>query len=297
MTTSQKSRRRATPDAVPTDSVGRDVLEARCAALEPAVSKQEGITPELMATYKPGGSANPDQSATGVLTYLQWLTGQYAQGPKAPKAHNLRYDTRAMEDMRAAMAREPIYLTLESGRRVGVFPKGEAGLNRLVVNQCALQWAEERRVALQSIEDHTVTTLELLRDVTRLVEFLTGEFVAILTDPTPYVPWEDTGEWEHPIPSWVREVTPFDLLALRAAYLDVNLLRINAIAERSRQYAAHGGEPMPIAVFLGVMSDEMKVKPEDMARLYSLGEVFAIAYAKFEAMERAKARAEDEKPK
>ncbi len=291
-----RSRRRVAPDPIREDGVGRDVLQARCQVLELAVSKQPGITPELVAANRPGGADNKDQSGTGWLTYLCWLHGQYARGPQTPKGNAARWDARAMDDMRAAMAAEPIYLTMENGRQIGVYPKGEAALNRLVVNQMALQWATIRRVALHDLADeHTTTTLDTLRDVTRFEAFLQAEFITIVTHPGAYLPWDDVGTWEHPLPRWTLEASPFDLLAIRAAYYDVNLFRINAIAERSRHFAS-SGDPMPLAAFLGVMADELKVKPEELARRYSLGEVFAMSYAKYEATERAKARAAADAP-
>lgn len=297
MTTTR--RRRATPDPIREDGVGRDVLQARCALLERSVVKLPGVTAEQLAAQRPGGAENPDPSAMGWLAYLQWLSVEFGRGPATPTGADLRWDGQAVADMRAALHQEPVWVTLLNGRRVSVHPKGDYAIHRLLLNQVALRWIAERRVALHLVLDEAPTpeVMELMRLAVEAEAQLTAEFVAIITHPTADVPWTDDGVWEHPVPLWMRgEVTSHDLLVLRNAYLEVNLYRLNAIAQRTRLFAS-GGDPMPLPAFMGVMADELKVRPEELARRYSRGEIFAMSFAKFEAHERAKQRADRDRAK
>jgi hypothetical protein len=290
--------RRTTPDPIREDGVGRDVLEARAGILEMAVAKLPGVTPDAMQAQRPGGSENRDPSAMGWLSYLCWLSAEYAKGPAVPKSSGLRWDAQAMNDLRAALAEEPVYVTLQSGRRVSVHPKGEAALHRLAVNQVALAWANEQHMGMMMAMEREATAegLHVLRLASDAVSRLRAEFVAIVTHPGPWVPWDDEATWDHPIPAWTRdEVTPLDLATLRQAYLEVNVHRVNAIAARTRQFGS-GGDAMPLPAFMGVMAEELKVKPEEFVKRYSIGAVFAMAFTKFEASERAKAKADAEKP-
>lgn len=290
----KRTRTIAAPDSILADGVGRDVLEARAEMLLRSVARQSNVTPEMLAAYRPGGADNPDQSAMGWLMYLCQLHRWHATGPAQPEAHaSARWDARAMQDMRAAMAAEPIHVVLESGRAVAVFPKGDYALNRLTVGQVALAWCVERKLALLDIET-TPAVIEALRCATELESQLNAEFVAILVHPDAGVPWTDDTTWEHPLPLWTKhEITSFDLLAIRRAHLECNVHRINAIAERTH-VTASGADAMPLAAFLGVMAAELQVPPQEFARKWSLGEIFATSLAKTDASERAKQRAEAE---
>jgi hypothetical protein len=293
------TRRRATPDPIREDGVGRDVLETRCALLERSVLKQPTTNPEKLAAQKPGGAENPDTSAMGWLSYLQWLSTEFGRGPAQLTGADLRWDGKAIEDMRAALHKEPVWVTLQSGRRVGVYPKGDYAIHRLLLNQVATKWIIERRVALHLVLDDAPTpeAVELMRLAIEAEAQLTAEFLAIITHPSADVPWAEDGAWEHPVPLWMRgEVTTHDLLVLRHAYMEANVYRLNAIAERTRFFAS-GGDPMPLPAFMGVMADELKVRPEELARRYSRGEIFAMSFAKFEAHERAKQRADRDRAK
>lgn len=260
-----------------------------------AVSKLPGITPAILAAQRPGGASNRDASATGALSYLQWLSTEYGKGPMTPKASSKRWDPLAMDDMRAALAAEPVMLTMSTGHTVAVYPKGEAALHRLAVNQVALKWASTRWLHFTTIEDPNADALLAMGKCADLVDYLQAEFAEIVTHPGAWIPWDEASGGTHPVAEWTRDLTSTDHLALRAAYLEVNLRRINAIAERTRGFA-NGGDPMPLAVFMGVMADEQHVKPEEYTRRYSLGEIFATSYSKYEATERAKAKADAERP-
>lgn len=280
-------------DDVLGDIVGRDVLVERCTMLEQALRAANLVSVDEVDKARPGGAHNPDPSAHGWLSYFAQLHRWHATSGAtvAPRAN--RWDGVAMEDLRAALAAEPIPLTLDNGRAVAVYPKGEHALTRVAVASLAAEWVAVRRLALMSA-DPSPDSLAAIRAAAEAEAALTAEFVWIVTHPGPGVPWPSEDRWETTPPAWCRDdVSPFDILAIRKAHLDVNLLRINAIAERTRHLAQGGSEAMPLAAFLGVMAADLQVKPEDFARKWSLGEIFASSLAKWEAQERARRKAED----
>ncbi len=300
MPTAQRSGKKhaTTPDPIREDGVGRDVLQERAEVLLRSVARQSNVTPELLAAHRPGGADNPDTSAMGWLSYLCQLHRWHATGPAQPENKRAgRWDAQAIEDLRDAMAAQPIQLRLEDGREVAVYPKGDYALGRIVAGQVALQWATEHRVLLLNLqsEGQTLSAREIL-SLRQAVEFesaLTREFVWILTHPGADVPWDDDTTWDHELPDWTRGVTSFDLIAIRRAHLEVNLMRINAIAART-DAIVNGSEAMPLQAFLGVMAADLHIPPREFARRWSLGEIIASNMAKHEATERAHAQARRE---
>ncbi|HYW30577.1 MAG TPA: hypothetical protein VE869_03645 [Gemmatimonas sp.] len=270
----------------------RDVLEDRARLLELSVRRQSNVKPEDVLAQRPGGVANPDQSAMGWLTYVCWLTRMHATGPQQVGPARPRWDARAMEDMRAAHHAEPVHLTLQAGRKVAVHPKGDQAMLRLILNQFAMRWVLERRMALQEA-DPTASIIEALQKALTAESQLTNEFVWILVHPGPGLPWRNDGGWEHQVPGWIgTEVSGYDLIAVRSAHIEVNFARIAGIAERSRQFASTGDESMPLAAFMGVMSDELHVRGQELAERWSWGEIFASSLAKVYASQQAKEKAE-----
>lgn len=291
----KRTRTIAAPDSILADGVGRDVLEARAEMLLRSVARQSNVTPEMLAAYRPGGADNPDQSAMGWLMYLCQLHRWHATGPQQPEAHaSARWDARAMDDLRAALAAEPIHLTLDSGKQVAVFPKSEHALTRIVIGQLACEWVTQRKLALLDTEP-TPDTLRALRHAADAEAELIGEFIWIVTHEGPGVPWTSETQWAHDVPSWMQhEVTPFDVIAIRRAHVEVNMLRVASISERSQHLAKGHSEAMPLAAFLGVTANDLKIDPADLARRWSLAGVFASSLARYEATERAKQQAEAE---
>lgn len=281
--------------SVPLDSVGRDVLEERCRVLEQAVRRQPNVKPETLAAQRPGGMDNSDTSAMGWLAYHTWLTRMHASGPGQPTASRARWDAQAIADLRAALAAEPIHLTLDGGREVAVHPKSEYALNRIVLLSLATEFVTVRKMALLEAPD-TADRLDVLKKAIDAEARLQWEFVAIVTHPGPGLPWTDDSQWEHDSPAWIREeVTPFDVVQLVQAHEEVNVKRVHAISERTRHLVQGNSASAPLAAFLGTMSAELAVQPEELTRKWSLGAIFASALAKFEAHDAAQKKAESER--
>lgn len=280
------------------DSVGRDVLEMRAAVLEMAVRNAGHMAGEAIDAIKPGGVDNRDTSAMGWLYYLCMLNRMIERAPAA-RATDLRWDAQAMNDMRASLHAEPVALTLENGRKVSVYPKGEYALHRLCLIEFTLRWVLEYRLAIElkiGAMDASDMPLELIELLGKAIEFqshLERCFTWIVTHPGADVPFEEN-QYELSPPQWTRELTALDRIQMQAAHMEVNLLRINTVAERTKSLAGSGAESMPLAAFLGLISNEMHIQPRTFARSWSMGEAFVQALLKWEAMERASAKAEQE---
>lgn len=274
------------------DVVGRDVLEARCALLEQSVRASGHVPAGEIDAVRPGGSENPDTSAHGWLHFLCNLHRMHERGPAVrTKGGGSRWDQTAMDALREALAAAPIPLVLSNGTKVSVHPKSEYALHRLLVNDKALQWCVTRRLALEDVDPHTPESLRALHTAIELQRQLEAEFAAICCAPGAGIGPEDGAAWEVPVPEWTRTLEPYDILAIRRAHIEVNVVRVQEVSERTKQYAEGSGS-MPLAAFLGVMAGEMGVQPADLARRWSLGEVFAQALVRWEAQERAKQDAE-----
>lgn len=279
----------AAADDIPsTDVVGREVIQARCALLEPSVRAVAGVSVAEIEAVRPGGAENPDTSVMGWLHFLCNLHRMHERGTAGTAS--ARWQRNELDDVRAAMHAEPAPLTLTVPGAWAVYPKGEHALHRCAVIDVCLVFVAERRLALQRAPK-TAAAIETLRALVELQARLEGELAWIVTTPGAAVPWPDGAGHEPALPEWTRALDVLDHIAIRRAHLEVNLSRINAIAERTRGMAK-GGEALPLPVFMGMMAGDMGVQPRRFAREWSMGEVFVQALLKWEATEKAKADAD-----
>jgi hypothetical protein len=278
-----------TPALAERDAVGCDVLQTRCALLERSVLKQSTTSPEKLAAQRPGGAENPDTSAMGWLSYLQWLSTEFGRGPMVPQSTSLRWSAQASDDLRTALAAEPITLQLESGREVAVHPKSLHALSRVAHGQLCLEWLIAHRVAVEDAPDPTAAHLALHRQAVDAEAVLVAEFVWIATHPGPGLPWDDNEGPTLP-PAWTRdEITPGDVLRLQAAFAEVNLARVSTLSARVRALIGGGAsDAAPLASFLGIVASEHGVRPEEIARTWSVAGAFAATLARLEVTERAR---------
>lgn len=300
-----------TPDTVAQDSVGRDVLETRALLLERSVLKLPGVTPELLQAQRPGGVANRDASAMGWLTYLNWLhgmrgvalPGQSARGHAAATSPT-RWSPQVVDDLRRAFAAEPIFLTLESGLQVGVYPKGLVAASRIVRNQLVLEWLETQRAALFAIEPTTPEILEAIDYANACEARLRSEWLWCIATPGPRLPWDvsasallgmregDTAPLAPP--EYHDALTQRDVIAVHRAFIEVNYLRLATLSERMQSNAdRRETESAPLAHFLGVIAGEHGVQAEIMAHDWSIGAAFASALSRAESTAEATRRAKE----
>lgn len=285
------------PNTVENDSVGRDVLEVRCNLLEQSVRAAGSIASEEVDAMKPGGVENRDTSAQGWLQFFAALHRWHAVSAVKHVAANRvgRWDAQQMADAQQSLAAAPLPVTLESVTGKSVYPKSEYACNRIVYLDIAIRYVVIRRLALIEEDDQTPAGLETLENAVELESRLVREVVWILTHPGPDVPWPEDGSWEHDPPEWTRSLTPYDIIAVQRAHIEVNLRRINAIAERTRQLADTSEDQMPLAAFLGVMAGELHVQPRELMRRWSLGEVFVQSLVRWESHQRSEEKAERER--
>lgn len=283
------------------DVVGRDVLEARAKLLEQAVIASGKVSPADIDAVRPGGAGNADTSAHGWLHFLCTLHRMHERTGVAVAANAARWDPDVIEATRAALAAEPIHLTLADGTPVAVHPKSEHALHRLVLIDVALNWTVVRRVAIETLPPEQVTpqSLTALRTAIDLQTQLEREFVTVVCCPGADVPASASGDsaWDIPLAPWSATLDPLDIMAIRKAHLEVNYARIQMIADRTRSYADGEGSNTPVAAFLGIMASELGVQPMVLARRWSLGEVFAQALLRWEAMKKAEQDAKDKQDK
>jgi hypothetical protein len=278
--------------AAPEDVISKEVLQARCALLEASVRNAGTVTAEQIAAVRPGGKENPDQSAHGHLFFFGALSRWFGMGPQQPTRHTMRWDAGAMEDLRRALHAEPIELTLESGERVACHPKGELAIKEVMINQVALRWITAVRLALEAMEP-SPGVIDTLAKAVEAEHQLHGEFVAIVLHPGAGLPWDRRSRWDRPLPPIADTVTAFDLMAIRRAYWETNLFRVNTIADRTREFVK-GGDAMPLEAYIGTLAGEMQLQPEVLVREWSRGETFAMSLTRFEANERAREKAESD---
>jgi hypothetical protein len=295
----------AAPASVERDSVGRDVLESRALLLERSVLKMPGVTPEVLQAQRPGGVANRDPSAMGWLTYLNWLHGM--RGVAAPGAARpttadgpMRWSPQVVDDLRRAFAAEPIFVTLESGKKVGVYPKGLVAASRIVRSQLVLEWVHAQRLGLLKQRPTTPAIVEALDEADRCAARLEAEWVWCVTHPGPRLPWALSGPEAstvsdpEPPADFHDTLTQSDLLLLRRAFLEVNYFRIATLAERMQRSCEKGtSESAPLAHFLGVIASEHGVQAETMALDWTVGAAFAAALSRAESTTEATRRAKE----
>lgn len=277
--------------------VGQDVFEAHAKVLEPSVLQQAGVTVMHLDALRPGGRDNPDTTAMGWYRYVLSLT-QLKGADNAVPVRSARWDGQAMEDLRASLAEEPVFVRFEcDGITRGVYPKSEYAINRIMLIDIALQWLVPRVIAMRGEAAHDITA-NLRESLERGIEAqraLECEFVWIATHPGADVPWPEDGQWEHAAPEWTRACTTYDFIATRTAYIDVNLLRSNSVAERTHAIAGRGdGDAMSFAQFLGIMSADMNIPPSEIARRWSVNMLYAQSSMRWEAQRLAERKAKEQ---
>ena len=226
----------------------------------------------------------------GWLAFLCQLHRWHAAGPMTAAPTLPRWRDEDAADLQAMLFDTPVHVPLSGGKTRGVYPKGDFAIDRIALIDGALHWLNPRRVALEAAEQ-SPESIEALRLVVQLQHQLQRAFVWIVTHPGPDVPWEDDGRWEYEPPLWTRAYAGHDLLLLRAAYIEANYRRLNVVADRTRALAGSASGTVSKEAFTGVMASELGVSSVDIVHKWSRGSITAIAFTKWETMERARERA------
>ena len=283
------------------DVLGVDTLRDRCSLLEASLRLSGPDVLNAVSEQRPGTAANPDQSAHGWLHYLCALHRAHERSGAAVAVAGMssRWDPAIVETTRAALAAVPIPLTLSTGHKVAVHPKGEFALHRMVVVDAVLSYAAAHRLAMCNLplEERTPLALDVLKAATELQRQCEREYVTIACHDGADIPAEPGAPytWEIPLAPWSEHIDGADVLLIRQAAHTVNFARIAEIVERTKQYAENKTGSLPIAAFLGIMASDLHVRAKDLARQYSVGEVVAQALLRWEQNEQQRKQAKDPK--
>lgn len=276
----------ADPSGCAVLSLDVSVIQEKCRVFEMAVLLRPEVTPASLNAIRPPADASGHQWLD-YLVQLAQMRGTVAMIQGALP----RFTEQDAEDLRDALSEAPCYVPMSDGETRGCYPKSDFAMRRIEYIDAALQYIVPRRVMLEAAEC-TPAMLEALDAANEAQSQLEREFLWIATHPAPDVPWDDDGQWEHDTPAWTREAGGYDLQLVRAAYIEVNYRRLNALAERTHAMKGQGDTMSPEA-FNGVMASELGIAPRELSRKWSRCALYAMAFTKWEAHMRAEARAKD----
>lgn len=294
MTDALASSQDPSPDVIPPDCIGREVLVQRCQQLEMSALHHQHVTREEMDTKRPGGSGNPDTSATGWLSYLCDLHRWHATAMSGAVVQREmpRFTEQDAEDLRKSQLEEPLYLTLSDGGKRGVFPKGSYALHRLRTIELYLAWLMPHRLVLEA-EEKTPPMREALEASINAQQELQCQYLWIATHPGAGVPWTDFSVWQHTPAAWTQSHTGVDFMTVVGAHHEVNYSRNNVISARTHALAGLAqGEPMTQESFNAIMAKELSVPSvRELSLTVSQCALYAMAHEQWMAQRRADEKA------
>lgn len=261
-------------------------LKRRCGELRRAVVRAGSGTEEEIDRYWPGGAINTEQHPVGKWIFchsnLVRMLGRTEQRDSNAAVH------RAVS---ASLVAEPVLVTLTDGSARQVFPKSYHALRWLDTLDHAIGEMASRLRALKTLEGNEQLPAETVAPVSESLAVRLWAWV--ITEGGPdgpaTLPFDENAAPEPP--DWTRTLTPEDLIFLAQAHGEVNASRLKIISDAFPADAS-GGSRLSLAGFLGTVAQEMGVRPADLLRRWSLGEVFAQAVTSAEAAREARARAE-----
>lgn len=274
-----------------------EFLIERCASLATSVTKAGLVSKETVAEAKPGGTKNPDTSAMGWFAYHTQLIGWRALGPMRPAGTAAKQWDANLPEVYQALTNQPVFITFEAdGERRGVYPVGEPAIRQFIHLDKALTYLAESRMQLDTVE-YSDDVRRAIETCDELITTITGQIAWIATTPGAVLPWPEDGKPDHAPPEWTRRLTSADIIALRLAFIEVNVRRISAVLERMRQLTSSGdsAESITLSTFLGLVSSDFATNPSYLIKHYTLGELFAQAFTKVVQHEKQKQKTDRDK--
>lgn len=262
-------------------------IQAQCASIEGLLTIGNRITPEVLATQRPGGDENPDAGPLGWLAYFKWLHRTHATLDLAASAGGGAGAVELDEALAQSLAEEPHPVPCADGVTRYVYPKGYH----------ALRFLESLGGSLKAVaaEQQLATALDVLEDarvvaLAPLVEsWALRTWVWILASEGAELPFRDD---EEPVPpEWTARLTPEDLLRFGEAHLIVHRQRLAILSAGSPSPERPSGETLSLQNFVAVMGMELGRASRDVMRRCSLGALFAQAVAKARSERAARAAA------
>jgi hypothetical protein len=250
----------------------RESIEERCRAIRGTLLRDGLPPPEL----DPFGS---------VVVWYALLRARR----EVLAAERAREAARAESAVAAALSGSPVPVQLSEAAALAsgptaVYPKSYHALRYLDALDAALR---EVVALAQSLDDAEVHAQALIVETAAV-----RVWAWILTHPAPGLPFEEVARDVTP-PAWTGHLMPDDLVRLLEAHVEVNHARIRWIAqlfppERERESRLNLGG------FLGTVAQELKQRPFEVMRNWSLVEAFAQAATASQAAREARQHAESD---
>jgi hypothetical protein len=242
-------------------------LRRRCENLRAVAERRKLATADELAAFWPGGEENTEPGAGAwIYCYASYvrIMGRDEDGSAFQRAKQARLD-QALAD---ALACVPESVRCDDGETRTVHPK----------SYHALRWLDsldrQLSVVLEQASREVETTADYaVQALAPLAESLCVRLWAwVLTEKGPGLPFDEEQAPEPP--EWTKRLTAGDILHLAEAHVRVNHRR-NAVIANAFPGEKGGESRLTLAGFLGTVADDLSVRPFDLLRRWSLGELFA----------------------
>lgn len=229
------------------------------------------VTDEEMRAAWPKKSASLQAWVQLYGTLRAWIYDD-AQAPTARGA--------AEEQLLAALREEPVRARLLDGTSVDVHPKGLDALLWFRSRSWLCEWLAVRLEALRTAAgDGTLEgsgvkePVATMEKVERELAWQLGAIAAVATHPGPGCgPFMDQAA---DIPERWLDLSPLDLYRIHGAFLEVNAVRLEALARVVKPTRGGADKPMSWDVFLASLGMRLNQDPAALARDRSLVNLLA----------------------
>lgn len=267
-------------------------LRERCQHIRRSLTAR-GADEDEIASYWPGGTENPDRGRGGWIFCYANLVGLLRVADLQQAVAPAELDAAVAE----ALAAQPRTVLLSSGEVRTVYPKSYHALRWLDALDRSLLDAAELAAQLEAAgADAAALDAAKVASLRPLLESLAVRLWAWIltergTDGPAGLPFDENDTPDPP--DWTRQLTPDDLLAIARAHIEVNAARLRRISV-GYPGDTRGATRLSLAGFLGSSAQELGVRPQELLRRWSLGEVFAQAVTAAQAAREAREHAHEQ---
>jgi hypothetical protein len=244
-------------------------LQAKCAVLEEKVRARRLATDDELAEYR------PERKSAPLWDWIWW----YAQLVRFCGRLEVHEHAGAEADalIIAALRAEPKTVQLDPERSLQVFPKSFDALLNIHARDQLLLWLTTRYAALHD-NANGADAMQFLERVAGEMAYQHQLLAWTVTTPGPGLPFAPEEENSRPAPpAEIRALEPWEILRLHQAFLEVNVMRLNALDKLidPPKGDEKGGRPS-WSVFMGSLSLKMQTDPKKLMRDYALVQLLAV---------------------
>lgn len=259
----------------------RDDLRARCTQLRDALTAAGTVPTDRIAAYWPGGAENPNRGMGGWI-YCYASLGRL-HGEDAVR-RELAGGARGEQDLLAALAAEPVAVTLPEGTTFQCHPKSYLAL-RWLAHADALLGAMLHQI--ERIPYFQADEQESLREEAMLgTTEMQLALVWAAVHPGPGLPFDERQRIPT-IPPEIQAISPIGIYQVLQAYRTANLQGLAALPALT-DGAVDGRRPT-FAMFFASMAQESGLSADALMRERPL--VQLLAQARLSALSREPAKA------